>query len=162
TIREFALECLADSGETDCIRRAHAEYFAQLAQTAEPVLNSAKRHPWLIQLDAEQANIRVALEYAVEHDWADVAFRIIGSLWLWCWLTFREARGWVEEVRALPSGSAPTVARAKALNAAAILAWGDGDTTTARSLAQQAVALCRELGRGRELAHALQTLGAST
>ena len=32
------------------------------------------------------------------------------------------------------------IARAKALNAAAILAWGDGDTAAARNLAAQAVA----------------------
>jgi predicted ATPase/DNA-binding CsgD family transcriptional regulator len=162
TIREFALECLAGSGETPRIRQAHAEYFARLAQTAEPALNSGKRHAWLLRLDSEQANVRVALEYALEHDSADIGFRIIGSLWLWCWLTFREARRWVEELRLLPSASAPSVARAEALNAAAILAWGDGDTAAARGLAEQAVVLCRALGRGRELAHALATLGAST
>jgi predicted ATPase/DNA-binding CsgD family transcriptional regulator len=162
TIREFALECLAASGETERIRRAHAEYFARLAGTAEPVLTSGRRQPWLRRLDAEQTNIRVALECAVELDSADGGFRIVGSLWLWCWLTFREARRWVEQLRVLPSASAPTLARGKALNAAAILAWGDGDTATARPLAEQAVAVCRELGCGRELAHALQTLGAST
>jgi predicted ATPase/DNA-binding CsgD family transcriptional regulator len=162
TIREFALDCLAGSGEMDRIRRAHADYFARLANTAEPVLTSGKRQAWLTRLDVEQSNIRVALACAVEQDAADAGFAIIGSLWLWCWLTFREARRWVEALRILPSASAPTVARAKALNAAAILAWGDGDTATARVLAGQAVALCRELGRGRELAHALQTLGAST
>jgi non-specific serine/threonine protein kinase len=162
TVREFALDCLADSGEVKRIRDAHADYFACLAETAEPVLNSGERRRWLMRLDAEQANIRVALEYALEHDSAELGFRIIGSLWLWCWLTFREARRWVEELRVLPSASTPSVARAKALNAAAILAWGDGDTASARSLAEQSVALCRELGRGRELAHALQTLGAST
>jgi predicted ATPase/DNA-binding CsgD family transcriptional regulator len=162
TIREFALECLAGSGETERIRRAHAEYFARLAETAEPELNSGKRQGWLVRLDAEQANIRLALQCALEHDSADGGFRIIGPLWLWCWLTFREARRWVEELSLLRSALAPTVARAKALNAAAILAWGDGDTAAARILAEQAVALCRQLGRGRELAHALQTLGAST
>jgi predicted ATPase/DNA-binding CsgD family transcriptional regulator len=162
TIREFALDCLAESGEMERIRRAHAEYFARLAETAEPVLTSGKRQPWLMRLDAEQANIRVALEWALEHDSAEGGFRIIGSLWLWCWLTFREAKRWVEALRLLPNASAPSVACAKALNAAAILAWGDGDTATARSLAEQAVAICRALGRGRELSHALQTLGAST
>jgi predicted ATPase/DNA-binding CsgD family transcriptional regulator len=162
TIREFALDCLASSGEMERIRRAHAEYFARYAETAEPVLTSGRRQPWLTRLDAERANIRVALELALERDSADSGFRIIGALWLWCWLAFREARRWVEELRALPSASTPSVAQAKALSAAAILAWGDGDNTTARSLAEQAVALCRALGRGRELAHALQTLGAST
>jgi predicted ATPase/DNA-binding CsgD family transcriptional regulator len=162
TIREFAVECLAGSGERARIRHAHAEYFARLAEAAEPVLNSGQRQAWSIRLDAEQANIRVALECALEQDSADSGFRIIGSLWLWCWLTFREARRWVEKLRLLPSASAPSVARAKALNAAAILAWGDGDTAAARGLAEQAVGLCRALGRDRELAQALQTLGAST
>jgi predicted ATPase/DNA-binding CsgD family transcriptional regulator len=162
TIREFALERLAGSGEMEQIRRAHAEYFARLANTAEPMLNSGKRKAWLTRLDVEQSNIRVALECAVQQDAADVGFEIIGSLWLWCWLTFREARRWVADLGVLPSASARSVARAKALNAAAILAWGDGDTATARGLAEEAVTLCRELGRGRELAHALQTLGAST
>ena len=162
TIREFALECLDSSGETTRIRLAHAEYFARLAETAEPVLNSGKRKPWLVRLDAEQANIRVALQCALDTDSADLGFRIIGSVWLWCWLTFHEARRWVGELRLLPSASARSVAQAKALNAAAILGWGDGDTAAARALAGQAVALCRELGRVRELAHALETLGAST
>jgi predicted ATPase/DNA-binding CsgD family transcriptional regulator len=165
TIREFALDCLAGSGEMEVerIRRAHADYFARLAETAEPVLASGKRQPWLIRLDAERANIRLALEWALERDSADGGFRIIGSLWLWCWLTFREARRWVGELRVLPSAAARgSVAQAKALNASAILAWGDGDTAMARGLAEQAVAICRAWGRGRELAHALQTLGAST
>jgi DNA-binding CsgD family transcriptional regulator len=116
----------------------------------------------LTRLDAERANIRVALEWGLEHDSAEHGFRIIGSLWLWCWLTFREARRWVRDLEILPSASARTVTRGKALNAAAILAWGDGDTGTARRFAGQAVALCRELERELELAHALQTLGAST
>jgi predicted ATPase len=103
TIREFALECLDGSGEKDRIRREHAEYFARLAETAEPVLTSGKRQPWLMRLDSEQANIRVALGCALELDSADDGFRIIGSLWLWCWLTFREARHWVEELPHPPS-----------------------------------------------------------
>jgi hypothetical protein len=90
----------------------------------------------LTRLDMEQANIRVALEFAVQHDSEVGGFEIIGALWLWCWFTFREARRWVEELRVLPGAYALTVARAKALNAAPILAWGDGDTTAARRLAQ--------------------------
>src|SRR5262245_54461552 len=66
TIREFALERLAASGETEPIRRAHAEYFARLAEAAEPMVNSGRRRARLRQLDAEQANVRAALEYALE------------------------------------------------------------------------------------------------
>jgi predicted ATPase/DNA-binding CsgD family transcriptional regulator len=162
TIREFAQERLRASGELEQIRHAHAEYFAQLAETAKPVLNSGKRQVWLRRFDSEQANIRAALEYALERDSAEIGFRILGALWLWCWLTFRDARRWVDQLRALPSATAPSLARASALNTAAILAWGDGDTLAAHALAEAAVTLCRELHAERELAHALLTLGAST
>ena len=162
TIREFADEELAASGELDDIRNAHAQYFADLAETAEPVLSSGKRQSWLRRFDTEQANVRAALGWALEHDSAELGFRILGALWLWCWLTFREGRGWVDRLRMLPSATAPTIARAKAMICAATLAWGDGDTTTAHTLADEAVTLCRELDAPHELAHALLALGAST
>ena len=79
-----------------------------------------------------------------------------------CWLSFRESRRWAIALRSLPSALPTSLARAKALNAAAIVAWGDGDTPAASALAAEAVALCRELGDRHELAHALMTLGAST
>lgn len=161
TIREFAHDGLAASGELERVRAAHAEYFAQLAETAEPVLNSGKRQVWLRRFDVEQANVRAALEWALERDAAPPGFRALGALWLWCWLTFHEARRWVEQLRAR-STAAPDIACAKALNTAAILAWGDGDTAAAHALATEAVGLCRELDENRELAHALLTLGAST
>jgi predicted ATPase len=43
TIREFALERLAESGEEPATRRAHAEYFRELAECAEPELRGAHR-----------------------------------------------------------------------------------------------------------------------
>ena len=120
TIREFALECLASSGETERIRRAHAEYFARLAQTAEPVLTSGKRQPWLLRLDAEQANIRVALECALRTTRRTMVFKSLGLSGCGAGSHFREARRWVEELRVLPSAAAHTIARANSLNAAAI------------------------------------------
>jgi predicted ATPase/DNA-binding CsgD family transcriptional regulator len=162
TIREFAQEQLVASSEVEHIRDAHAEYFARLAETAEPMLNGGKRQLWLRRFDSEQANVRAALEYALERDSAEVGFRILGALWLWCWLTFREGRRWLDQLRSLHSAAAPSLPRARALNTAAILAWGDGDTTAARALAAEAVTLCRGLDAQRELAHALLTFGAST
>ena len=162
TIREFAHERLVAAGELEQTETVHAEYLAQLAETAEPVLTSGRRQTWLRRFDLEQANVRAALEWALEHDAAPPAFRTLGALWLWCWLTFHEARHWVEQLRARGAGAAPSIARARALNTAAILAWGDGDTAAAHALALEAVGLCRELDEKRELAHALLTLGAST
>jgi DNA-binding CsgD family transcriptional regulator len=152
TIREFALERLAASGELEQVQRAHAEYFASLAETPEPSLNSGQRPVWLRRFDAEQANIRAAFEWAVESNFPESAFRILGALWLWCWLSFRGARRWVDDLRARGTGAATGIARARALNAAAILAWGDGDTSAAHALAAEAVGLSRESGNPREVA----------
>jgi len=43
TIRDFGLEQLAASGEVDTLRRAHADYFLDLAQRAEPYLTGAQQ-----------------------------------------------------------------------------------------------------------------------
>ncbi len=40
TIREYALECLEESGELEATLRAHADYYHQLIDTAEPELST--------------------------------------------------------------------------------------------------------------------------
>ena len=37
-VRQYALEKLEDSGETEAAKRAHAEHFVALAEEAEPEL----------------------------------------------------------------------------------------------------------------------------
>ena len=72
TLREYGLEALAASGEHDRVRQAHACYFAELAEAAEPILvglmpeKAAEQREWLACLEAEHANLRAALEWALE------------------------------------------------------------------------------------------------
>ena len=83
TIREFCLERLADSGEEDALRRAHAEYFLSLGRQADPHLRSAEQLEWLARLADEHLNIRAALRWAVAHDPA-LAQAMFGALsWYW-------------------------------------------------------------------------------
>jgi non-specific serine/threonine protein kinase len=161
TLREFGAEQLEASGEAEGIQRAHAEYFTRLAEQAEPILNSSERGPWLRRLDADQANVRAALRWAVEHDEAELGLRLVGAAWLWCWLSFREARRWVESLLALPSAATVGTPRVRALTAAATLAWGQGDGQAVHVLGDEAVRLGRQVGDPRALAHALLAFGAS-
>jgi predicted ATPase/class 3 adenylate cyclase len=66
TIREFARDELAASGEDADHRRRHAEYFAEIAESAN--LNAGDLRPGGQRLDlaiAEQDNIRAALSWAI-------------------------------------------------------------------------------------------------
>jgi predicted ATPase len=53
TVREFALEELARSGEENAVRRAHAAYFRALAERAEPELRGASQSAWIARLETE-------------------------------------------------------------------------------------------------------------
>lgn len=62
TIREFALERLRAEGELDGTRCLHARWYLALAQQAEPELVREKQRRWLDHLEAEQGNMRAALD----------------------------------------------------------------------------------------------------
>jgi predicted ATPase/DNA-binding winged helix-turn-helix (wHTH) protein len=63
TIREYALERLAASGEEAATRRAHAAYCLVLAEEGNPELSSAERTLWLSRCDLEIDNFRSALDW---------------------------------------------------------------------------------------------------
>jgi predicted ATPase len=80
TIREYALERLAEAGQADRIRQAHAEFYAQLAKTADGELRGPEQMTWLARLDAEQDNIRVALATALDQSLLATALAICGRM----------------------------------------------------------------------------------
>ncbi|MBC6457210.1 BTAD domain-containing putative transcriptional regulator [Actinomadura sp. HBU206391] len=88
TVRAFCAERLAEAGEEEPLRRAHAAYFLELARTADPHLRGAKQLEWLAGLTAEHGNLHAALRWAVRADPA-MALRFVAALsWYW-WLRGR-------------------------------------------------------------------------
>src|SRR5260370_23913378 len=65
TIREYCLEQLAEAGEPDQVRRAHAEYFLRLAQDAEPELRRAGQLHWIRVLITENEDLKTAVRWAI-------------------------------------------------------------------------------------------------
>lgn len=63
TIREFAQERLAASGEDADMRERHARYFIEVVETAGPVLLGAADHAAVVA--AEQGNMQAALRWLV-------------------------------------------------------------------------------------------------
>jgi predicted ATPase/class 3 adenylate cyclase len=159
TIREFAREQLEASGDQAQLRRRHAEHFLDLAVAAEPHLTGADQSEWLDRCDAEHANLRAALGWAVEVGEAGRAQAAAGGLWRF-WQQrghLVEGRRWLEEVLAMPAGQVPTAARAKALAGAGGIAWWT-DRGPARAHYEEALAIERQLGDPARTADALYNL----
>ncbi|HWG25440.1 ATP-binding protein [Actinospica sp.] len=76
TIREYALERLAEQGREKEVRTRHANYFADLAERADPQLRGPGQVEWMYRLDAAEDNLRAALEWALCTDDAACALRL--------------------------------------------------------------------------------------
>ena len=66
TIREYGLEALAESQELERTRRAHAGYYLNLAEQAEPELGGPRQAAWLERLEREHDNLRAVLRWSLE------------------------------------------------------------------------------------------------
>jgi predicted ATPase/DNA-binding SARP family transcriptional activator len=159
TIREYAAERLVGSGEAEELARRHAEDLLALAQRAEPELQGSEQALWLATLETEHANVRAALDWALDHD-PETAVRIAGAVWRW-WFVYghwEEGETWL--VRALAAApEAPADARATALGGAGTLARNRGDFDAAVERLTEAVALRRQLGDDRGVAAYTNNLG---
>ncbi|WP_214412304.1 BTAD domain-containing putative transcriptional regulator [Sphaerisporangium fuscum] len=91
TILFFCAERLADAGEQELLRRAHARYFLDLAQRADPHLRRAEQLEWLARLSAEHSNLMAALRWSVRDD-RETALRLITALAAYCWLSGRRGQ----------------------------------------------------------------------
>jgi predicted ATPase/class 3 adenylate cyclase len=157
TIREFSLEKLEESGEAEGIRRAHAEWYAQLANRTYPDLAGAQQVRALTRLQAEEVNIKSALNWAATADPA-LALRIASEVWRVWWLRghLTEARRWLERSTAYVSADGPALA--KALRGLSVVARGQGDLPVALQAAEKCAALNRQMNDDLGLAASLVTL----
>ena len=124
TIRAYAEARLIESGEYEQARERHALYYTALAERAEPELRGGEQAAWLARLRAEDANLRLALDWAREHadHHPDVAFRLAGSLG-WYWYVGRQMDGRAQIRMTLAAeGAATDAVRARALQALSLAA----------------------------------------
>jgi predicted ATPase/DNA-binding NarL/FixJ family response regulator len=142
TIREYALERLAASGDLDTARQRHAAYYLALAEQADPELGGPEEQAWLRRLEQEHENFRAVLRRAGDRGDGHLSVRLAGALAYFWWEHgyTREGRRWLEQALALsPDGPPPL--RAKALVGAGALAGALGDFATARGFLQSALEL---------------------
>ncbi len=153
TIREYGLEMLTASGQMEETRCAHATYYLQLAEEAEPHLKGKRQVEWLGRLEREHANLREALTWLLTEQETEKALRLCSALGRFWDLRgyWSEGREWFSAAFALSHADTPSITRAKALRAAGELAYSQDDTLAARQFFEASVALSQELQNTGEL-----------
>jgi non-specific serine/threonine protein kinase len=157
TIREYSLEKLAESGETDESRRRHLEYFISLAESANlSDLNDDEQRMHLVL--PERNNIRAALEWALGADEIDLGLTLVVTLeGYWVAASPLEGTRWLGTL--LPRArQAPDEQRARALGAWGHAAAMAGEYEEAERLHEMSLAAFRRLGDDRGAATVLQRL----
>jgi predicted ATPase len=181
TLREYALERLSAQGELERLRDWHACYYLAVAEAAEVGLRGPQQLVWQARLVAERDNFRAALEWSLQRAGArtgnetiapgttpssgllpaELCLRLAAALrpyWEWQGHLV-EGRDWLEAALALPlgdcAGETLRTARAKALSEAARLVCLQDKQIRAAALAEESIALWRELGDSLGLATAL-------
>jgi predicted ATPase/class 3 adenylate cyclase len=152
TIRQFAAERLIEWGEAEvaAVRDAHCRHFLSVAERARPRLNGPDQANCLLQLDAEQGNLKAAIEHAAgapeEIEGTERVLRFGAALGRY-WTTRNrreEAIGVLIRVLERPEAQTDPALRGSALVTAA-MAGRAVDITLAERLALEAVEIARKV-----------------
>ena len=160
TIREFAAERLAESGEDAEVRRRHGACFLELAERAEPELMASDPVAWVDRLERDHDNIRAALDWLVTSQSTQSALRLPAVLWRFWQMSGRLEEGLrrTEQALALPGADRYPVAMRRALEAAGGLAYWQGRFEIATRHYERALHLARQSGDEAAIANALYNL----
>jgi hypothetical protein len=148
TIREYGEDRLADLGETDALRAAHAEYFCDLTRRLHDEAYGPEQVTVARRLAADYNNLLAATQHAVDTGDADLALRLVSQQ--------PTPVLQVGPQFVLPVGAALRLPGARdhplygyAVTVAAIVAANQGDLDRAESLSEEALAAIRGLDAGR-------------
>jgi predicted ATPase/class 3 adenylate cyclase len=161
TIREYALERLAQGEEEAAIRRRHVEHWTRFAEHALEALSGPEQVAWTRRLETDHDNFRAALSWVLRTDEAELGLRLGAALSAFWRLGshVREGARWLDALLALPGASRSTPLRARALTATGELHAWINRPEVYLGAAQEAVEIFRELGDSAGVAAALQDVG---
>ncbi|MCI0553219.1 MAG: tetratricopeptide repeat protein [Anaerolineae bacterium] len=149
TIRQYALEKLAESGEVDESKEHYLHYFIQWAEKIEPSLNGAEQIPGLDLYEAEHDNLRAALEWcSTDNRRAEAGLRLAAACG-----RFWRLHGYISEGRLRLSAALSkagvqerNITRARALTLLANHLYLQSDYPAMHPLVEEALSIWRELG----------------
>lgn len=144
TIHVYAQERLEESGEAELIRIQHAQYYLDFIRTVEPRIRSAERVHWCLVLQQETGNIREILEWiTTSGNCLEIGQQIVINLGM-LWMTsgyIVEGRSWCTKILSLSDSSTPVAIRVALLEVSGLLAWSQGDYSSAQSNSDESLDL---------------------
>ena len=163
TIRQYSREKFFETDEVETIRNCHLAFYVHFAEEAEKQLQGRERVAWIHRLEAEQDNLRTAMEWGLAKN-PESALRIAACLPLF-WTTggiSAEGFRWIQQatVEYLEQigEQEQSSLRAKGLGGLAYLYMSMGDNANGKRVAEQSVALFRQCQDQNGLAYSLLIL----
>lgn len=147
SVRLFAQEKLAESGDETRVRDAHLEHFVELAERVNAEIRSDRQQLWFDRVKREWANLRAAFEHALSRpDRVERTLALAGNLC--CYLRmcsdYAQSARWIDT--ALHAARAPTRSRAQALVAIGIMYHQAQVHERAGTSLREGIALAMQLG----------------
>ncbi|HJS17996.1 MAG TPA: tetratricopeptide repeat protein [Anaerolineales bacterium] len=144
TIRAYAIERLAESGEMETLQARHASYFGDVLLQVQLQLYSDKALYWLNWFEQENDNIRATLSWclAVPQGGEMGANLIFALFWFWYRRGYAiEGRIWADRFLATPSLQSPSPLRMIVLAASGMLSLWHGEQEMALTRLQESLAI---------------------
>ncbi len=162
SIRDYALERLAETGEVDDAYTAHAKYFVYMVEQEEIRRTVGEQRAWLLQLEGERQNLNAARRWLKEHPDIELDTRLTGAtgaLWL-LGGSVDERNAWLETALRLVAKDRPLDSKATlepfiGIGEALVLL---GEVDQARATLHKALLSASELGDGSSVARCMASL----
>jgi predicted ATPase/DNA-binding CsgD family transcriptional regulator len=161
TVREYAWEQLRSHDELEAARRAHARYFLDLAERADPQLRRRGQLAWYSRLEAEHDNLQAALRWLLDHDDPELGLRLAAALGYFWWQRGYHAEGWrwLDEALSKTPNADPAIRTSALASAGMILAYR-GEFERSQALLDAALDLARASQDRSAIVQSLTYLGA--
>jgi predicted ATPase/DNA-binding CsgD family transcriptional regulator len=161
TIRQYAYAKLVDAGEEHGARMRHLGFFVDLAERAQPEMETSGLVKWVSVFDDELDNLRAAFDWSVQSDAPEECLRLMASLWMFWMIRGHLTEGRRRYELALGGARTDPRLRATALVGAGQLMAYFGDPVANEAFATEALEIARTLGDEGLEGRALDTLGYS-
>jgi predicted ATPase/DNA-binding CsgD family transcriptional regulator len=160
TVRQYALERLAQAGEVDAVRGRHRDVFLGVAEHVAADIFGAGQPRVLAALDLEAANLSAAFEHSIATS-GELALRLSVAIAPW-WrhrARYQEAEDAYTRALGTPAGREPSLLRTLALSARAWVVSNSGAHERAVAYGEQALAEADAIGEQAAVIAALLALG---